>query len=299
VSDPAEHDSRLQLRSEELRVVVSARGGRITSLKSRDGREWLVRARADASVVPGYGVVFTDTAHCGWDEMFPSVDACAYPVAPYEGQPVPDHGELWSATWDVVKQTPETLHQRVHSERFGYTFERALTLDGATLHAEYSCVLDGEAAATVPLLWALHPQFSLSEGSRVLLSPSPSHLLDTTDAMNVRPVPWNGDLVVERDVKWGDDRMLYATPEAVVAEAAIVDRSGELLRLTWDHSFAPYLGIWMDNGRYTDQLVVALEPTNGFFDDVSRAWGSGQVGLFAPGQRLSWWVNVNVEQRGH
>jgi hypothetical protein len=110
----------------------------------------------------------------------------------------------------------------------------------------------------------------------------------------VQRIEWCGDLVVERDVKPGEDRMLYAAPE-VVREASIVDPSGATLSLTWDRAFAPYLGVWMDNGRFASEPVVALEPTNGFFDELARAQRAGTVGLFAPGRRVSWWAQIRIE----
>jgi galactose mutarotase-like enzyme len=288
--------SLVRLANDHLRVdVLASRGARIVSLKSRrDGREWLSGTHGDERLASTYGARFTDTDHFGWDEMFPTVDACAYPIEPYLDEPVPDHGELWSATWEVLNETPTSIHQRARSDHFGYTFERTLILDAATLRAEYTCVVDEKTSGTLPMLWALHPQFAVRVGSRVLLSGQPPYLLDTTDATFVQRIEWCGDLVVERDVKPGEDRMLYAAPE-VVREASIVDPSGATLFLTWDRAFAPYLGVWMDNGRFASEPVVALEPTNGFFDELARAQRAGTVGLFAPGRRVSWWAQIRIE----
>lgn len=297
MSTPVDRQPLFHLMSDVLSVDVATRGARITSLKSLgDGREWLTRERGDARAAPSYGARFTDTDHCGWDEIFPSVNPCAYPVAPYMDWDVPDHGELWSATWDVLDATPTSILQRTRSEHFGYNFERSLVIEGATLRAEYACTIDSETPGTLPMLWALHPQFSVQDGSRVQLSGEPSHILDTSDPAAVHRVDWRGDLVVARDVQLGKDRMIYVVPDEPVDEARIVDPSGASLCLRWDHSFAPYLGIWMDNGRFTNERVVALEPTNGFFDELARASCSGRVGLFAPGRRVSWWVQVRVEQ---
>ncbi|MGA7836315.1 MAG: hypothetical protein WCA31_14005 [Acidimicrobiales bacterium] len=291
-----ERESLVRLESEELRVdVVATNGGRITSVASRlDGREWLIQGGGPLNVA--YGTRFTDTDHCGWDEMFPSVDACTYPTDPFRGREVVDHGELWCSTWEVLDETATSLRQRVRSDRFSYTFERVLAVRGSTLRADYACVVDADVPVAPVLLWALHPQFSLRRGSRVLLSGQRDHLLDTSDAASVRHVGWLGDLVVERDVEPGGDRMFYAEPADDVREVRIVDPGGSSLRLSWDHGFAPYLGIWMDNGRYTTGHVVALEPTNGFFDELARAHRSGTVGTFPPGSRVTWWAEVCVDE---
>jgi galactose mutarotase-like enzyme len=292
-----QHESLHALASDQLVVEVVARGARITSIKNRlDGREWLAQATGAVTSRPTYGGRFTETDHFGWDEMFPSVDACTYPVEPFAGLDVVDHGELWSVPWETLEASATAIFQRVRSERFAYTFERRLVLDGPRLRANYACVVDETTQADLPLLWALHPQFSMNEGSRVELAGEGVRVLDTSDAGAVKPLEWLGDLVVERDVELGGDRMIYVTPGELISEARIVDHNGSTIRLSWDHSFASYLGVWMDRGRYTGGRVVALEPTNGFFDELARAHHSGTVGSFPSGERVTWWVELKVDQ---
>ena len=89
-------DRVLTLTSDELEVqVLSRRGGRLTSLRNRlDNREWLKQRRCDdLESPPAPDSVFTDADHCGWDEMFPTVDECAFPIQPFLNVSVPDHGE--------------------------------------------------------------------------------------------------------------------------------------------------------------------------------------------------------------
>src|ERR1700722_7237061 len=126
----------LTLRSSQLEVqVLSSRGGRVLSLRNvADDREWLAqRRRDDLESPPALDSVFTDADHCGWDEMFPTVDPCDFPGEPFLGVGVPDHGELWSRPWEVEMATATTLVQHVRSERFGYFFQRTLRLDGGAL----------------------------------------------------------------------------------------------------------------------------------------------------------------------
>jgi galactose mutarotase-like enzyme len=283
------------LSNDRLSVtVLPDRGARITSLRNvSDEREWLSQARDStlgARLDPGS--TFTESDHCGWDEMFPTVDACTYPSGPYLGLHVPDHGELWSRPWDALEVTSVTARHRVRSDRFGYTFERALRLDGATLRCDYRCVV--EAGVALPLLWALHPQFSMEEGTRLELPGHRVTVLDTSFPDDPRAVSWGGDLVVERDVEKGADRMLYLQPDDGVQQATLIDPSGSWLEVAWDRSFAPYLGIWADHGRHTSGRVLAIEPTNGFFDELARAYRNAMVTHFTPDEAVSWWVEVTL-----
>jgi galactose mutarotase-like enzyme len=290
-------ERRVTLSSDQMSVtVLASHGARITNVRNVvDGREWLSQAldstrggrlESDAT--------FTETDHCGWDEMFPSVDACVFPSDPYLGIAVPDHGELWSRPWDVVEESDTLLSQRVRSLRFGYSFERTLRLEGTTLRCDYRCRVDSGVESALPLLWALHPQFQMIEGTRLSLTGQRSTVLDTSSPEDVRAVAWAGDLVVQRDVKPGSDRMFYLRPDDDVEHATLVDPSGSWLRVTWDRSFAPYLGIWADHGRYTSGPVMAIEPTNGFFDELARASENKLVTLFRPGEVVTWWVEVTL-----
>src|ERR1019366_8732278 len=110
---------------------------------------------------------------------------------------------------------------------------------------EYTCV--SEAESPVALLWALHPQFTMMEGSRLVVQGERSTLLDTSRPGEPHNIVWPGDIMVERDVVAGEHRMFYLHPDDVVGQAMIIDPSGSTLSVSWDRSFAPYLGIWADN----------------------------------------------------
>jgi galactose mutarotase-like enzyme len=295
MSIPLRHDETIEISTDALSVAVtSRRGARVTSLVNRhDGRQWLRKAQGggDDAALP-YGSTFTESDHGGWDEMFPTVDPCVYPTKPFAGATVPDHGELWQIDWDVVDSSQTSLHQRVSSDRFKYTFDRRLSVSGNTLRCEYECRVMSDVA--LPLLWALHPQFDMRFGSRVLLDAEPTTIIDISSGNSAKEVPWLGDLVVARDVVQGHDLEVYVAPLNAVSAASIVDESGSTLTMTWDREFAPYLCIWLDRGRFTQGAVVALEPTNGFFDDLARAFEDKTIRFFEPRTTTSWWVEITV-----
>lgn len=280
------------LESAGLRVEVVEWGGRVTHLLDRHaGREWLTPVPSTGRPARE-GVPFTETDHGGWDEMLPSVEPCRYPGG--ADAEVPDHGELWSRRWTTEALDTDRLRQSVRSERFGFLFERELSVADATLRVDYELV----AETPGPLLWALHPQFAMFPGSRVEVVARDVEMLDTTDPADVHACEWRGDLVVERDVVVGQDRMLYAAPGLAVDAVRLRDPAGPWLSLSWDRTFAPYLGLWLDHGRHSAGRVVAVEPTNGFFDDLSRAASRGAVGVFEAGHPVSWWVEVRVGMEG-
>jgi galactose mutarotase-like enzyme len=260
----------------------------------RRSRDWLRPPSGDETAVRAYGSSYTQSDHGGWDEMFPTVDACEYPGAPYAGVAVPDHGEVWALDWQIVEMDVDTdgarLTQRVEGRHFAYVLERRLTLTRATVLATYRC----EVAAASTFLWALHPQFAARPGTRLELDPAPRVVLDTSSPEDAREVDWPGDFVIERDVAPGGDRMLYVRADERASAATLVDRTGETLRVSWDSRFAPYLGLWADYGRFTEGSVIAVEPTNGFYDELRRAAHAGRLASMSPAAPTTWWVEITV-----
>ena len=60
-----------------------------------------------------YGATFVEQDMAGWDEMFPTILACAYPgPGPHHGAALPDHGEAWSLPWEVTQTAGEALMLR-------------------------------------------------------------------------------------------------------------------------------------------------------------------------------------------
>ncbi len=96
--------SAWMLENDLLRtVIVPELGGKLVSLTDKRSQlEWLV-GPGDRSVrkIP-YGAPFHEQDMSGWDEMFPTIVACAYPgPGAQHGTPLPDHGEVWTLPWMV------------------------------------------------------------------------------------------------------------------------------------------------------------------------------------------------------
>ena len=282
------------LTNDDLVVeVLSRAGGRVSRLQSRrDAREWLsapVSRDAPTSVATNYA----DTEHFGWDEMLPSVDPSVYVGPPYDGVAVPDHGELWSAQWEVVAATDTSVHQRVRGQRFDFTFERHLELVGSRLRASYQCTV----GSTMTMLWALHPQFASVEGTRLEMEDVGPYWYAGA-GNGLRETPWGGQLVVARDVAVGADQNYYVDPSRRDVRPRLVDPNGATLSLDWDREFAPYLVVWVDHRHLTSGLIIAIEPMSGFYDDLGRAQRSGRISTFHPGAATTWWVQLDVTPGG-
>src|SRR5690606_10881696 len=76
----------------------------------------------------------------GYDDCFPTVDACGYPGG--GGVPVADHGELCWRQWELGTE-PGCLVASVHSELLPVTFVRRMRFVGDLLRWEFEVVNRG------------------------------------------------------------------------------------------------------------------------------------------------------------
>jgi hypothetical protein len=118
----------LVLESELLRVVVVPQlGAKLVSLFDRRNRyEWLIGPARPLRPV-AYGSPFVEQDMSGWDEMFPTIDACALPAAGgTQGPWLPDHGEVWALPWAVGAATEHSLQTAVDGLAVPYSWQTGI-----------------------------------------------------------------------------------------------------------------------------------------------------------------------------
>lgn len=298
------------LESDRLRVVTTPGvGAKIVSIYDKAaGHEWLVAPADRPFGPPAYGATFIEQDMSGWDEMFPTIKACAYPQpGPYAGAALPDHGEVWALPWEVVAAEHGALTLSVEGRALPYRLARTLRLDDpATLRLSYTVTHSG--AHPIAALWAAHPQFSAGDATRIALPDTVRELY------NVRDIPdwgawglrYSWPRARNRRGQWvdldrvappesGTCRKLYVPPEVAIGWAALVEeRAGHWLRLEWSPQDVPYLGLWVDEGAVNSVRTAALEITTGFHDSLVTAWEKRAVPVLAPGERRTWEVLLRV-----
>lgn len=300
------------LENDVLRVVIVPQmGAKIVSLLDRRGDlEWLPGPMPGRAVRPvAYGAPFAEQDMAGWDEMFPTILACAYPgPGPQHGAPLPDHGEAWALPWEVTRAAEGELTLALRGRALPYRLTRTAALsqtDTLTLHY----TLENLGDEPMPYMWAAHPQFLAGADCRIVLPPELTQVVNTAGP----------------DVGWGPREARYAWPEATAPDGrrARLDRvgppalrqgrkffappaarpswaevrrleSGHCLRLEWDPADVPYLGLWVDEGLVNSQAVVAPEPTTGWYDDLAVAWHKGEITVIPARSVRHWTLLVRV-----
>ncbi|WP_430868243.1 hypothetical protein [Demequina aurantiaca] len=256
-------------------TVDLERGAKITSLVDRTGREWLAQAEPGRARAPG--APFTDAEMAGWDECAPTVDACVV-----NDEAMPDHGDLWDHPFAGT-----AAHASIVREGLGFAFERSIREVPGGIRMSYRATALRDR---IPFLWAAHPQFCAPPGTRVKIDAV--RVVDVIDPDE--PLIAIDDALATIDtVDAGGYRKWYADPQEPVTSASLVRADGSQLDLAWSDN-CPYVGVWFDNGAFSREPIIAIEPSNGYRDALALAMERDRVLFIEPGAPLEWWVDVRV-----
>jgi galactose mutarotase-like enzyme len=303
----------LALETETLRgVIVPEMGGKLVSLLDRRSQvEWLAGPQDRPFRPAPYGAPFTEQDMSGWDEMFPTINACAYPVlGEAYGASLPDHGEVWAIPWRVEPGNDAALTLSVEGRALPYRLARTLSSPApGTLQMDYQLENLGQAA--MPYIWAAHPQFDCDGSAQIRLPGSVTRMVNTLpakwgwdapetaydwpQATNAQGIPTRLDQVGAPSL--GRARKFFLPPDVHIEWAAVIREPSEAwLRMAWSAAEVPYFGLWIDEGAISQISVAAPEPTTGYYDSLALAWEKREVTTVAPGEVRTWALTVELGQ---
>lgn len=302
------------IRSGDCAVTIfPSLGGKIASI-SVEGRELL-----QGPLLP-YGprtqtMGFEEADASGWDECFPSVNACTVKTAAGTVS-VPDHGDLWRVPWELITSSSMCATLRAQCFSLPLTLQRTTTVlatgGGWRIRADYKVTNTGDYST--PWSWVAHPSFAVETGDRVVL-PESIHALRLAYSRGGRlgqedaKVSWpmaalaqggHTDLSLIEPPESGIGEKLFAGPMAAHENWAALERprAGLRIRFRFDPVATPYLGLWICQGGWPEwsgprQNCVTLEPSTSAFDSLAQTGPWSRI--LAPGQTASWPMIVEIE----
>ncbi len=292
-------------------TVVPELGGKIAVQEDRRrGVSWLWRNPYLPWRRPFPGASYVAAFDLGgWDECFPSVAPGVYPAAPWDGMPLPDHGELWSQPWAMEAQIEGErllVRGRVEGHILPYRFERLLMMeaDRPSVHLRYR--VENRSEHTLYFLWAAHPLFPLEPGTRLLL-PGPATgrvaaavgFSPAAMAFEWPRLPAEGGWV---DLQGPDPAGGWAVKvflQPAAAWARLVRPEGAWWEVRWQGPVT-HLGLWINAGGWSGAGTppyrnLALEPGIGAPDDLTAAMQEcGSFGVLPPLREAEWSLTVTV-----
>ena len=272
-------------------------GGKVSSIIDKaDKYELLFNYPAELPTRPLYDMPYPSSWYAGWDECFPAVGPGTYSGHPYDGVPVPDHGELWGLPTTAVP-AKHGITTVWHGLRFGYRLTRKLHIEGASLIADY--MLENLAPFEFRFVWAQHCLMSMASPAELQV-PDGGEFRISHDA--------DGNLV-NAPFQWpvGDDGADFSRLASLPAKRGwklfsqrpisfpvVVQYPARQRRLTIEYTPAEdlpaYWGLWINTGGWAGHRHFAVEPTTGRFDYIDRAIKDGSAGRVPASGRRDWQV---------
>lgn len=293
-------------------TLVPALGAKLASLRDRrTGHEWLWRNPCLPFRRVGRASSYVAAADSGgWDECFPSVSPCRYPLAPWRGAVVPDHGELWAQEARIETTRDEaggaSIRAALAGVSFPYTFARTISLvpDSDTLRLGYE--VRNESAHRLACIWSAHLLIPLEAGMRLdLPAGTIVHVNAGTrgDAPAPSTYPWPPQTgacpfpaLPAPDV--GVACKLWSEPLRE-GWAELVGGAGRL-RFSFDPVLLPQIALWINAGAWAGAggapyNNLGLEPCFGAQDSLAEAVTHDRpYGILPPGEARTWWLDTTL-----
>ncbi|GIH26290.1 hypothetical protein Aph01nite_46000 [Acrocarpospora phusangensis] len=252
----------------DLRVDAE-HGGRWTSLRGPDGKEWLWRRDAPERDRVRPGDAFVDAG--GLEECFPTVSG------------EPDHGDVWSRRWE-----PDGDGLAV--EGADYRLRRAIVVDDTGITASYEL----RAEPGRRFIWAAHALLDLSGQARLLLPEGHPMDVSTDDADFT--AGWPDADGVDVSALGPDDGSVTFCMMAGLNEATVRDGDSTLtMRLEVEGQPTAIalwrnLGGWPEAGPYRS---IGVEPMIGARAGLIRA-EPGRAGVVPPDGEVRWTLRMTA-----
>jgi galactose mutarotase-like enzyme len=285
------------LRNDRVELAVMPElGAKVAGLRNlRSGREWMWTPPQGAHfrAVPT-GTPFDQSSLVGADECLPTIGPCTW-----RGVELPDHGEAWSAAWDLDRLAfvHGQIVTRVQLQRAPFWVERSIALEGNVITVDYA--LRNLETAPHEFMWAFHPLFAPNEGDQLLLPPD-CHWVRCEVAFNCPlgqrgdrwrwPLPVEGIYLDRLDLGREDAAVKLFTEPLTTGWATIRnDRTGDELRYSFDVGTVDTLGIWINRGGWNGYHHLAVEPGIGAPDPLDVAVNDWKrFAVAKPGATFRW-----------
>lgn len=288
----------LKLENDRLStIVVPELGGKIASLYDKNAdHEWFAKP-TNPPRHRTYGDTFTDYELCGWDEMFPTIVECPYPLD--ERITLPDHGEVWLLPWETNEEVDNSIDLSVEGKALAYTLHRAIGLQEQGLTLEYT--LQNNSNASMLYMWAAHPLFAATEQTRILLPETVKQVVNVIADDSVLGAEgelhrYPGALDQIKAPTSKTCRKFYILPDEAIGWTGLqqLDKNCAIT-LSWNANMLPYCGVWVDEGMFTTQSTVAPEPSNGYYDSLVTAQKNERVATIDSHSTVRWSLDIDLK----
>ncbi len=267
----------IRLENEILSVVLlPALGGKVASIYRRDKDfEMVAQCEKDAYQIPGFGADFSAYDASGLDDMFPNIFAAEVEL---HGKRYfyPDHGEIWSRPFQAeISANGVKLFCR--SNLFDYEYEKIIYLQGERVCLKYD--IHNRNDCPLPCIWTFHGLMRYEENMELLYGTDVQRFRNVFESQELGRV----DEIYQRENSVYDFEKVPCSCSRTMVKYYAEDKIKDGFcgyrypshrlecRYHYDPEKLPYLGVWISAGGFRGDYNCALEPANGYYDDIRIA----------------------------
>ncbi len=239
-----------------------------------------------------YGLYETRPVY-GYDDCFPSVDACDFPDIEWR---IPDHGELCWLPWKV-KKTTNGLAFEVTSQNLTIQFKRRISFADDQL--VWSFAVENRGSQKIPFQHVMHPLLPLKNITDICLPQFGS----VFDDIQQKTMPYHSPEAVREFLLSRPARTTNMLFLQNIKEGRMSWEYGRKLGIeaSFSKELFPTIGIWWNNNQYPDEQncrrnECALEPTPGLNSTLLDAFRDRKHLEVLPGEIFGWQITWRIHR---
>jgi len=292
--------------------VLPETGAKIISIYNKIfQRELIWKNPCPPELPPEYESSFELSDLSGFDECIPTISSDRFPCFPWKDTAVPDHGEVWSVPWSIVKGD-KWLDARISGVRFPYNFSRSIRLSGDEIQLDYQ--VENNCAFSIPFLWSAHPLFAVEQDTSILIPPHREARIEWASEKeniltNMSDINWpeislsdnrkiSLDKVPPKDANFAAKIFFLGIPEGICGLRFPSDKTE--LKIIFSPDDIPYIGLWINAGGFpagnNEHYNIALEPCTSPFDSLSKSYEQGYAKQAPPQSTVRWHIRIALSK---
>lgn len=290
-------------------IILPELGGKVASFYSKKKDfELIYPSQADLLDLPKKYGDFGQSNPCGIDDCWPNIDAC---IGDYGHHKInyPDHGDTWFRPFDYAFDSG-TLKTTCHSDLLPYIYEKDFNLTEDKLTITHHIVNVGDHP--IEGFYTFHGLMVCASDMKFILPQEVQEVLNvhhSSDILGLRdtihPYPHAKDLQgnpYSLNQTAGPDagkcEKFYAlNPVAEGKCGAYYPRLNTYAIIEFNQDALPYLGLWLNEKADGQTFNFALEPSNGFYDNLDIAKKNKKCPILHPGESLDFKMSFSISDR--
>jgi len=243
-----------------------------------------------------YGSSYDDNFFGGWDELLPNDE----PIM-LNGEPLPDHGEIWTRQWEwnIVENSFSSaiVHLWCYGSVYNYRIDKWITLENDSGIISISHKINNMGNETIRFLWKLHPALSIS----------PNHRIDLPSCKVLRVSEEWSDKIGEDNFLWpgfknkngngSDFREIFSAGDnfkefayAVELEdgwCSLTDSKNKIgFGMTFPREIFNSIWLFITDGGWRGYRTAVLEPCTTYPKELDIAIKKGTCSVLSAGESI-------------